>query len=36
MAGQSLMNCRILVVEDEYFITDDMAKALPQLVRDLR
>jgi CheY-like chemotaxis protein len=29
--GQSLNHCRILVVEDEYFIADDMAKALEKL-----
>jgi CheY-like chemotaxis protein len=26
--GQSLVHCHILVVEDEYFIADDMAKVL--------
>ena len=29
--NQSLARCRILVVEDEYFIADDMAKALEKL-----
>src|SRR4051812_44985175 len=29
--GQLLNHCRILVVEDEYFIADDMAKALEKL-----
>jgi CheY-like chemotaxis protein len=29
--NQSLVHCRILVVENEYFIADDMTKALEQL-----
>ncbi|EIM24951.1 CheY-like receiver domain-containing protein [Microvirga lotononidis] len=33
--GQLLNHCRILVVEDEYFIADDMAKALESLGADV-
>ncbi|PVE24785.1 hypothetical protein DC522_09230 [Microvirga sp. KLBC 81] len=30
-AGKALARCRVLVVEDEYFIADDMARALQKI-----